>query len=65
LDEPTALWFARRFGLLEDATPIVTIATVQKSDVLAYREDRNEHEIIVSPDLVNIIRTYAPGEENQ
>lgn len=65
LDEPTALWFARRFGLLEDATPIVTIATVRKSDVLAYREDRNEHEIIVSPDLVNIIRTYAPGEENQ
>lgn len=60
--ESTAVWFARRFGMLEDATPIVSVGTVKKADVLAYITSRSEHEIIVNPELVNITRVYAPGE---
>lgn len=61
-DEAKAVWFARRFGNLENSTPIVTVATVAKADVLGYLLSRGESEIITDPDSVTITRTYAPGE---
>lgn len=60
-DEKTAVWFARRFASMEDSTPLVTVATVDKSEVVAYFLGRGEHEIIVDPDMVELERVYDPG----
>lgn len=61
VDEPTARWFAHRFAQLERSSPVVTIALVQRTDVLAYRQDRGESEIIVNPLRLEVQRTYAPS----
>ncbi|NBZ97080.1 MAG: hypothetical protein EBR40_11795 [Proteobacteria bacterium] len=61
-DEATAVWFARRFGMLEDATPVVSVGFVPKPAITAYLGGRNESEIVVDPDEVTITRVYAPGE---
>jgi hypothetical protein len=62
-DEKTAVWFARRFAMLEESTPLVTVATVDKSEVVANFLSRGEHEIIVDPDMVELVRVYDPGEQ--
>lgn len=62
VDEPTARWFAHRFAQLERSSPVVTVALVQRTDVLAYRQDRGENEIIVNPLRVKVQRTYAPQD---
>jgi hypothetical protein len=62
-DEAKAVWFARRFASLERSTPLVSVATVYKDDVLGYLLQRGESEIVVDPDVVELIRVYDPGVE--
>ncbi len=50
----TAEWFARRFAGIQPGIPRVAIAEVPKSRVLAYFEERTEHEILVLPGDVSI-----------
>lgn len=47
----TAVWFAQRFG---SEHPRVLTGRVPKSKVLAYMNDRGEHEILVDPRLVTV-----------
>lgn len=61
-DENVAVWFARRFGMLEDATPVVTVGTMPKSAVVGYLLSRSESEILGDPEEVTITRVYNPGE---
>lgn len=57
IDQDRAEWFARRFALLEGSTPFMRHGRVNKSDVLAYLTNRNEDEIIVAPEHVEVIET--------
>lgn len=49
--------FARRFATLEEALPLVSEATVAKSNITAYLLGRSEHEVIVDPDHVYVHHT--------
>lgn len=55
----TAAWFANRFADMEQARPMVTTAVVAKRDVIAYMTNRNEFEILVSPELVTAKQTRS------
>ena len=52
-----AEWFANRFAMLEGGYPMLSIGTVDKSDVLAYLLGRGEFEILAPPDKVSIEAT--------
>lgn len=54
IDLATAEWFAHRFAWLESDRPALSIGTVKRADVLAYFTGRNESEIVVDRDLVDI-----------
>lgn len=55
----TAAWFANRFADMEKARPMVTTAVVAKRDVIAYMTDRNEFEILVSPEVLTAKKTRS------
>jgi hypothetical protein len=61
IDEQIAAWFAHRYARLERASPAVSVAVVKREDVLAFRQDRGEQEIIVDPRAVVLQRVYEPG----
>lgn len=50
LNRETAEWFARRWP---NGEPMIATMTVNKSDVLAYFNDRNEAEIVLHPEELN------------
>lgn len=56
IDADKAVWFANRFVNLESHSspvpiePMVSTATIAKSDVLAYFDRRGESEILINPD---------------
>lgn len=56
LDRERAEWFAERNHNLSDQDTEVKVATVQKSDVIAYITRRNEEEIIVNPKSIKSFR---------
>lgn len=50
----TATWFAQRFADFEQSEAVVTRGTVQRVDVLAYLLGRNEYEILIDPERVQL-----------
>jgi hypothetical protein len=63
LELERAEWFARRW--LVDQTPLVATGTVAKRDVIALLHGRDEAEVLVKPDKVEIIevREIEPEAE--
>ena len=57
--ENIALWFARRFALLESDQPAVTYGRAYKRDVIAYFMGRNEYEVLLLPEHVEVITTHT------
>lgn len=56
LDRDKAVWFANRFReLAGSGSPIVHVGEVNKNDILAYFQSRNEEEIV--SDNVHVLRT--------
>lgn len=56
-DRDKAEWFAHRFAAFEDSEPALSIGSVLRQDVLAYFTGRNESEILIAPELVDLIQT--------
>lgn len=56
----TAEWFANRFANLERGEPMLRMGRVRKENVLAYITNRNESEILVDPEMVDVYRTVTP-----
>jgi hypothetical protein len=54
LDIEKAIWFANRFSKGEEY--YVAKATVNKKDIIGYTNDRNEEEIVVLPEHLNILK---------
>jgi hypothetical protein len=55
LDQKRAEWFAKRFAVVNGPdSPRVAEGVVAKSDVIAYFTERQESEIVVLPDAVDI-----------
>ena len=55
LDKNKAIWFANRF-ITSSETPRLATATVKKEQILGYLAGRNESEIVVDPELLNITK---------
>lgn len=53
LKRSRAVWFANRWKR-EDDEPKVVTGTVHRDDILAYYSGRNEDEVVVFPDVVEI-----------
>lgn len=51
-----AEWFAKRFSQDGKGTPTLIEATIDKDDILSVFLDRDEDEIIVNPDKVDILK---------
>lgn len=49
-----AIWFAERFGKDDDSS--VAKAIINKKDVIGYINSRNEEEILILPENVNVIK---------
>lgn len=60
LSRETAEWFARRRS---NGVPMIATMTVNKSDVLAYFNDRNEAEIVLHPEELNEMPIEALSKE--
>lgn len=58
-ERSVAVWFARRFALLEGARPRLSRAFVARSNVTAYLLSRGEFEVLVAPEFVED-RTTGP-----
>jgi hypothetical protein len=56
-DRKVAEWFARKFAVVEESEPWLTVATVNRTEVLAYLLGRRESEILVNPDDVEYQKT--------
>lgn len=54
-DRERAIWFARRFAADDKRTPLLITANVRRIDVLAHYLGRNESEIVVLPEHVEIV----------
>lgn len=63
LDKARAKWFAKRF-LHRGETPTVAVGTVAREHVLAYHTGRDEQEIVVLPENVNVIGINEIEEED-
>lgn len=55
VDRGKAIWFANRYSADKNRTPMLVSGRVQKSDVIAHFMGRNESEIVVNPDDVEIL----------
>ena len=55
IDREKALWFARRFAGDDKRTPLLITANVRRIDVMAHYLGRNESEIVVMPEHVEIL----------
>lgn len=55
LDKNKAIWFANRF-ITSSETPHLATATVRKGQILGYLSGRNESEIVVDPELLDITK---------
>lgn len=55
LDKNKAIWFANRF-ITSSETARLASATVEKGQILGYLSGRNESEIVVDPELLNITK---------
>lgn len=62
-EKSVAVWFARRFASMEECEPRLTTALVEKRNVIAYFLGRNESEIVVDPDRVQVVR-LKPLDDN-
>lgn len=56
LNKEQAVWFARRFDLPDGQ---VAVGSALKSDVIGYLGSRNEDEIVINPDYVQIEEIYS------
>ena len=56
-DRDKAIWFGKRFAMMEGAEPMVSTATVFRADITAYLLGRGEYEVLVDPDLVALVST--------
>jgi hypothetical protein len=63
-ERETAVWFARRFALLEGGVAAVSEATVPKETVLAYFARRGEHEVIVNARNYGVVNTIELEDES-
>jgi len=62
LDDPLAavVRLGRGFDPVHQADPIVAHGTVRRADVIAYLDEREEHEIVTLPEHVSIRSQGAP-----
>lgn len=56
-----AIWFADRFN---DDGSYVAKATVSKKDIIGYTDSRNEDEVIVVPEKINILKIVDSSDTN-
>lgn len=61
VDRKKAIWFANRYRSDRNRTPMLVSGRVQKTDVIAHFMGRNESEIVVHPDDVEILNIENLG----